>query len=215
MWLVTEFRRGPSATSFFSLAPDTLFFWSFLFFLSAHVFLGLSDPIARMGLGLNPPGLSVLGGTALGPTGSSCAAQLFGAPGTKLLARPSQTSLDLSFASSFISRRLQERNGCSVGLGVARVGTWDPERVRVRLWAVCAGKCSWKENACSRLRGHQFASVSAPYPGARHRDTLQTGAPGVGEDGGSCPTEGGRAGHLVGRGVEGGGTSLGLGLLEG
>lgn len=50
--------------------------------------------------------------------------------------------------------------------------------VRVRLWAVCAGKCSWKDNAFFGLRGHQFACVSARYLGARHRDTLQTGARG-------------------------------------
>lgn len=63
MWPVVEFRRGPSATSFFSLPPPP----SFISVLSILFFPPLCFSVCllllRPGLGLGPPGLSVLGGT--------------------------------------------------------------------------------------------------------------------------------------------------------
>jgi hypothetical protein len=141
MWLVAEFRRGPSATSFFSLGPTLIPVFSVLFFpplcfsvclLQLRVWV---SALSRLD--------SVLGGTALGPTGSSCAAQFFGAPGTKLFARRSQTSLDLSF-------RLLLHLPAPAGEKWLHCGPWDiwgwnmgPRELSVRLWALCA--CSWKK----------------------------------------------------------------------
>lgn len=203
MWLVAEFRRGPSATLFFSLAPTLIPVLSVLFFPPLFSRLVCSY-CAR---GSRPYPAWTLSPGRNGARTQGCAAQLFGTPGTKLLARPSQTSQDLSFASSFASRRPQERNGCSVGLGVAGVGTWDPESESEAVGCVC-GQMLVEGEGVLRIARTQFACVS-PYPGARHWNTLQTGARGRG----GCPTEGCRAGRLVGRGVAGGRRALGPGLL--
>lgn len=84
MWLVAGFRRGLFATTFSSLAPTLFPVRPFCSFLSASVFLSLSVPLAYAGLGPWPAWTLSPGRSGARPTGSGCAAHLFGAPGTKL-----------------------------------------------------------------------------------------------------------------------------------